>query len=82
MSLSGGDYNTEIISIIWNYRQWLKHLQICETEENKDISGQVQRLWGTMSLGSLLSLEMLAIHGLGSGTDWRGFSLGRILELL
>ncbi|KAJ7310865.1 hypothetical protein DFH08DRAFT_456404 [Mycena albidolilacea] len=71
ISLSGTDFDYDVVSIIWSRAQQLKHLEISDVDPNDDYIS----LWEGTTPGPLSSLETLTAHD-------GGFSPHHILDLL
>ncbi|KAJ7896346.1 hypothetical protein B0H14DRAFT_3612344 [Mycena olivaceomarginata] len=74
ISLSGPNFDYNVLSIIWSHSQQLKHLEISDVNSDNDYI----RLWKDMYFGPFPSLQTLTmgnVHG-------AGFSPHHILDLL
>jgi hypothetical protein len=79
VSLSGGEFDEDVVSIIWRHGQQLRHFEMSE-EDRGDTSDGIRRLWEGCSPGPLPSLQTLAIRGWDDGHYT--FSFRQIFELL
>jgi hypothetical protein len=81
ISISGANFNTNVLSIVWRHVQQLKHLEICEVDSEEFISCiPTIQLWeGARGPGPLPSLETLTVRGMWYGC---GISPAHILEVL
>jgi hypothetical protein len=81
ISISGANFNTNVLSSVWRDVQQLKHLEICEVDSEEFISCILTiQLWeGARGPGPLPLLETLTVRGMQYG--W-GISPAHILEVL
>ncbi|KAJ7312974.1 hypothetical protein DFH08DRAFT_896343 [Mycena albidolilacea] len=80
----------DVLSIIWEHGQQLKHLEIFKAVDEDEVEGDLEDEdgciggpWGNTSPGPLPLLETLTIRGVFAHPHGRwGFSLPRIFQLL
>ncbi|KAJ7896389.1 hypothetical protein B0H14DRAFT_3612457 [Mycena olivaceomarginata] len=81
ITISGTNFNTDVLSIVWRHAQQLKHLELCERKSKEFVSCDLTiQLWkGPRGPGPLPSLKTLAVRGRQYG--W-GLSPAHILKVL
>jgi hypothetical protein len=81
ISISGANFNTDVLSSVWRHVQQLKHLEICEVDSEEFISCilTIQLCEGARGPGPLPLLKTLTVRGMQY--DW-GISPAHILEVL
>ncbi|KAJ7896404.1 hypothetical protein B0H14DRAFT_501222 [Mycena olivaceomarginata] len=64
ISLSGTDFDYDVVSIVWSHAQQLKHLEVSDMDsDDDDVDRMTIPLWKDTIPGPLPSLETLTIHG-------------------